>query len=110
MPSWLEVSLRSSAVYLALVLMLRLAGKRHAGQLSPHDLVVMVLVSSAVQNAMVGGSTSVLDGLAAAGTLVCLNMALSRLVLHSTRWRPLVAGTPTLLIHNGSVLAENLGR
>ena len=63
LPSWLDVTLRSAIVYLALLAGLRLAGKRHSGNLSPHDLVLMLLVSNAVQNAMVGQNSSLVGGI-----------------------------------------------
>lgn len=110
LPEWLDVAARSAVVYLSLLLALRLAGKRHAGQLSPHDFVLILLVSNGVQNAMVGTSTSLEGGLAAAGTLIGLNVVITRFVLHKERWVRLVAGQPTLLIHNGRVLQEHLDR
>ena len=107
---WLDVSLRSAAVYLALLAGLRLAGKRHAGQLSPHDFVLILLVSNAVQNAMVGENMTLHGGLVAAGTLIVLNTLISRFVLHNRRLEHLVAGQPTLLVHNGVVVWEHLER
>ena len=108
LPSWLDVTVRSAVVYLALLAGLRLAGKRHSGNLSPHDLVLMLLVSNAVQNAMVGNDPSLVGGLAAAATLIVLNVMITRLVLHHRRWGPLLAGTPTMLIYNGQILQEHL--
>lgn len=110
LPEWLDVVLRSGVIYLFIVGLLRLAGKRHAGQLSAHDLVVMLLVANAVQTAMVGPSVSLGAGLAAATVLIALNVALSRFVLRHRRLRPLIVGVPTLLIHNGAVISENLER
>lgn len=105
---WLEITGRSAAVYVVLLGMLRLAGKRHAGQLSPHDLVLILLVSNAVQNAMVGSNISLPGGLVASGTLILLNYLISRFVLRHRRIGRLLAGQPTLLIHNGVVLLESL--
>lgn len=109
-PEWLEAVLRSALVYVALLIGLRLAGKRHAGHLSPHDFVLVLLVSNAVQNAMVGADVSLAGGLAAAATLILINVLITRFVLHTRRWVRYLAGHPTLLIHNGQVLAEALER
>lgn len=110
LPEWLDVTARSAVVYLALLVGLRLAGKRHAGQLSPHDFVLILLVSNAVQNAMVGNNVSLTGGLTAAATLICINVLITRFVLHQQRWVRYLAGRPTLLIHNGQVLHEALDR
>ena len=107
---WAEVSLRSAAVYLVLLLVLRIAGKRYAGQLSPHDFVLMLLIANAVQAAMVGPSVSLASGLIAAATLVLINVVLTRFVIHHRQLGPLVSGVPTLLIHNGHVLYTHLER
>lgn len=109
-PDLIEVAARSAIVYLVLLGLLRLAGKRHAGQLSPHDLVLILLISNAVQNAMVGANISLVGGLAASAVLVLLNLLISRFVLRHRRLLRLLAGEPTLLIHNGVVLANNLER
>lgn len=105
---WLTIAARSSVVYIALLAALRLAGKRHAGQLSPHDLVSMLLVANAVQGAMTGQDTSLLGGLVAACSLIALNVLITRLLLRHRRWGPLLAARPTLLIYNGVVIQERL--
>lgn len=102
--------MRSVVVYLALLVGLRLAGKRHSGQLSPHDFVLILLVSNAVQNAMVGDNVSLTGGLAAATTLIVLNVLVTRFVLRSRRWRRVISGEPTLLIHKGRMLPAALDR
>jgi len=110
LPDLLDVSLRSALVYIALLAALRLAGKRHAGQLSPHDFVLVLLVSNAVQNAMVGPDVSLAGGLVAAATLILINVLITRFLLHHRRWGRLFSDQPTLLIHNGLVLHEHLER
>ena len=69
----LEIALRTALIYVALLLALRLAGKREVGQLTTFDLVVILLVSNAVQNAMVGPDNSLTGGLIAAGVLLGAN-------------------------------------
>jgi len=101
---------RSVAVYLAVVIALRLAGKRHVGQLSIVDFVLVLLVSNAVQNAMVGSDTSLAGGLVAALTLIAVNWVLTRVALKSVRLGSAIEGEPTLLVRNGQVLDQHLLR
>ena len=108
LPVHLEIVVRSAIVYLAMLAGLRLAGKRHTGQLSPHDFVLILLVSNAVQNAMVGEDSTVHGGLIAAATLIVLNTLLSRFVLQHERVSRFLTGEPTLLVHNGRIVEEHL--
>ncbi len=108
-PGW-AVALRTVLVYLALLVGLRLAGKREIGQLTVFDLVVLLLISNAVQNAMVGSDSSLTGGLIAAGVLLLGNRLVAQLRLRSTRLRRLVEGTPTLLVLHGEVIPEHLRR
>jgi uncharacterized membrane protein YcaP (DUF421 family) len=106
----LSVVLRTAIVYVCLVVGFRIFGKREAGQLSTLDLVVLLVIANAVQNAMVGENTSLLAGLIAAGVILVLD-----LLLHAAadRWEPLgnaLDGEPTLLVDHGRVLVENLRR
>ena len=82
---------RTLIVYAALLIGLRLAGKREIGQMTPFDLVVILLIANAVQNAMVGPDTSVTGGLIAAGALIVGNygvaQARERLPGCGARWR-----------------------
>jgi uncharacterized membrane protein YcaP (DUF421 family) len=77
-----QVLSRTLVVYLALLL-LRASGKRQLGQMTPFDLVVLLVISNAVQNVMVGPDTSLTGGLLAATTLVGVNWLVDRLGLHS---------------------------
>jgi uncharacterized membrane protein YcaP (DUF421 family) len=97
------IALRCVAVYLALLLGLRLAGKREIGQMTVFDLVVLLLISNAVQNAMVGPDTSLVGGLVAAAVLLVANAGLARLRLRSGRLRRMVEGSPTLLVLHGRI-------
>jgi uncharacterized membrane protein YcaP (DUF421 family) len=105
-----SVVLRTVIVYVAVLLGFRLAGKREMGQMTPFDLVVILLVANAVQNAMVGPDTSVPAGLIAAGVLFGGNYALAA-VRERVPWlRTAIEGAPTLLIRNGAFVKENLRR
>jgi len=106
----LSVALRTTIVYVVLVVGFRLVGKREAGQLSTLDLVVLLIIANAVQNAMVGENTSLLGGLLAACVILVLDFALHAA---SARWKPLrdaLDGEPTMLVENGVVLDANLRR
>lgn len=102
--------LRSVVVYGSVVIGLRLAGKRHVGQLSIVDFVLVLLVSNAVQNAMVGPDTSLAGGLVAAATLILVNLFLTRIVLKSARVGSFIEGEPSLLVRNGQILDDHLAR
>ncbi len=105
-----EVVVRTIIVYFALLLGLRVAGKRELGQMSPFDLVVILVISNAVQNAMVGQDTSLTAGILAAFTLLAVNRAVSVLGLRSKILGKRLIGSPTLLVNDGRFIDENLRR
>jgi uncharacterized membrane protein YcaP (DUF421 family) len=108
LPSLGLVVLRTVVVYLVLLAALRLSGKRELGQMTPFDLVVLLVLSNAVQNAMVGPDTSLDGGIVAALTLLIVNRGVDRLGLKSRRVQSALQGHPTLLIHDGRFVAANL--
>ena len=103
-----SVILRTSIVYLCLVVGFRLLGKREAGQLSTLDLVVLLVIANAVQNAMVGENTSLIAGLIAAGAIMVLNLSLHKAADRWETLRNLLDGEPTLLVDHGRIVFENL--
>lgn len=105
-----EIAARTAIVYGALLLGLRLAGKREIGQMTPFDLVVILLIANAVQNAMVGPDVSVTGGLVGAGVLIVANMGVAALRQRIPWFHRVIEGDPTLLIHNGVFLDGNLRR
>ncbi len=102
-PLW-ELVLRGFIVYVFLLVLIRITGKRQIGQLAPFDLVLLLVLSNSVQNSMNGGDNSLLGGLISATTLVVLNFALGLATYRSKRLEALVEGRPQLLIHNGKIL------
>ena len=92
---------RSLVVYVVVLVGLRLGGRRELGQLTPFDLVLVLLVANAVQNAMVGDDTTLAGGLVAAPTLFGVKAAVARLRLRSPRLRHLVQGEPVVLVQRG---------
>src|SRR5438046_4888011 len=103
-----EKVLRSVVVYLFVLLAFRFTGKRQVGQLTPFDLVVLLIISNVVQNAVIGPDNSLGGGLLGAMVILGLNSAVVELPFRSTRLRRLLEATPTLLIHNGRILDQNL--
>jgi uncharacterized membrane protein YcaP (DUF421 family) len=108
-PPW-DIALRTVAVYAVILVGLRLAGKRELGQMTVFDLVVLLLIANAVQNAMVGPDTSLMGGLLAAVILLVFNTIIARLRLRSPILRRLVEGTPTLLVLRGEPIPDHLQR
>ena len=98
---WWELIVRGAIVYAFLLLLLRITGKRQVGQLAPFDLVLLLVLSNAVQNSMNGGDNSLVGGLISATTLVILNFLIGYISYRSKRIESLVEGRPQLLIHNG---------
>ena len=101
---------RTLIVYAALLLGLRIAGKRELGQMTPFDLVVILLIANAVQNAMVGADTSLTGGLLAAAMLIGVNYGVAQLREKLPWLRRAVEGSPTLLIDNGQIIDVHLRR
>jgi uncharacterized membrane protein YcaP (DUF421 family) len=108
-PIW-ELVVRSVVVYGFLLLLLRITGKRQVGQLAPFDLVLLLVLSNAVQNSMNAGDNSLIGGLISATTLVGLNYALGYATFKSKRLEALVEGRPELIVHNGKVFKDAMTR
>lgn len=106
----LDVVIRSSVVYGLLIIVFRLAGKRHVAQLSLIDFILILLVSNAVQNAMVGEDTSLAGGIVAALTLVAINVMLTKLTVNNKTINKIVEGEPKLLLRDGNVLKNVLSK
>ena len=107
---WWELILRCLIIYALLLVLLRLTGKRQVGQLSPFDLVLLLVLSNAVQNAMNGGDNSVLAGIILASGLIAVNYAVGVATLKSKKLEALVEGRPEILIHNGKLFTDVLER
>lgn len=99
-PIW-ELIVRSIVVYVFLIVLLRITGKRQVGQLAPFDLVLLLVLSNAVQNSMNGGDNSLIGGLISATTLVGLNFIVAFTTYRFKAVEVLVEGRPQVLIHNG---------
>ena len=106
----LEVVIRTGVIYLFVLVGVRLSGKREVGQMTPFDLTLLLLLSNAVQNAMVGPDNSLLGGIIAAATLLALNFLVAELSGVNRRFRKFVQGSPTLLVHNGQLIPAHMAR
>jgi uncharacterized membrane protein YcaP (DUF421 family) len=99
----LEKLLRPVIVYLALVLLLRIFGKRELAQLNPFDLVVLLSLSNTVQNAIIGEDNSVTGGLIGAFSLLAINWLVVRVLFRSLRMTRAIEGRATVLVLNGQI-------
>jgi len=103
---WWELIARGVIVYLFLLILLRVSGKRQVGQLAPFDLVLLLVLSNAVQNSMNGGDNSLVGGLISATTLVGLNYSIGLLTYRNKKLEGVIEGRPQVLIHNGKLFEE----
>jgi len=108
-PSW-ELIVRSVVVYGFLLIVLRLTGKRQIGQLAPFDLVLLLVLSNAVQNSMNAGDNSLIGGLISALTLLVLNYIVGWITFKSKKASAWVEGQPEVLVHNGRIFQQVLDR
>jgi uncharacterized membrane protein YcaP (DUF421 family) len=105
-----EIVLRTTVVYLLVLVGIRLSGKREVGQMTPFDLVLLLLLSNSVQNAMTGPDTSVPGGAVAAITLLALNYLVAEVSGGNRRFRKFVQGQPSLLVHDGQVIQAHMAK
>jgi uncharacterized membrane protein YcaP (DUF421 family) len=111
--SWhtvLEIAIRTSVVYVLVLIGIRLTGKREVGQMTPFDLTLLLLLSNSVQNAMTGPDTSLAGGAVAALVLLTLNFLLAEVSGLNRGFRKMVQGSPTLLIHNGECVTTHMAK
>ncbi len=101
---------RTAAVFVVLVVGLRLLGKRELGQMTVYDLVLLVVVGNAVQNAMVGKDTTLVGGLIAVGVLLFLNRTLAEVIRRSRRIEHVLVGEPVVLVSDGAFVQRSLDR
>jgi len=107
---FIEKIVRPLIVYAALLFLLRLFGKRELAQLNPYDLVVLLMISNTVQNAIIGSDNSVTGGLAGAATLLLFNLVVVRFLYRHERIDRLIEGSETVLVENGRVVQVALDR
>ena len=107
---WWEFILRAVVVYAVVLGMVRLGGKRALGQITPFDVLLIVLLGNAVQNALLGQDTSLAGGLLLAATLITLNYTVGWVTTRSRRMERLIEGEPVLVARDGKLLDSVLRR
>lgn len=107
---FINIIISSAAVYFFIIIGIRISGRKELTQLSVIDLVFILLISNAVQNAMVGNNTSLMGGLVAAGTLFVVNSILKWFMYHFSKFSKLIQGEEIMLIYNGVLNEKNLKR
>src|SRR5215831_3753768 len=105
---WIEKIVRPLIVYAALLVLLRLFGKRQLAQLNPYDLVVLLMISNTVQNAIIGNDNSITGGLLGALTLLVFNWIVVRVLYRHHEIDELIEGEATVLVENGCVIHKAL--
>lgn len=110
MNPYLDIVIRSISVYLFMVIALRLFGKKELSQLNTADVILILLISNSVQNAMVGSNSSLFGGITAALALFIINFIFKRVMLNSKFIKELVQDKPEILVHNGKIDFKTLSR
>ncbi|WP_137919561.1 YetF domain-containing protein [Hydrogenophaga sp. 2FB] len=105
---WWELPARAAIIYVVLLVLMRLSGKRTVGQFTPFDLLVVMLLSESVSSGISGQDHSVTGGLLAAVTLIGLNVVVAVASARSTRLQTLVEGAPVLIGRDGRIYADVL--
>ncbi|MDP9236204.1 MAG: DUF421 domain-containing protein [Chloroflexota bacterium] len=103
-----QIVYRSAIVYVAIVIGMRLTGSRQLGQMTPFDLVLILLIANAVQNAMVGTDVTILGGLAAAATLLVANRLTALITDRVPLFRRVLEGQVVLLVNDGKLIERNV--
>lgn len=101
--TWTEKILRPVIIYIALIVLLRIIGKRELAQLNPLDLVVILLLSNTVQNGIIGDDTSVVGSIVGAAALLMINAAVAFIKYRWPKAEALTEGSPVTLIENGKL-------
>jgi len=103
MNPYLDIIIRSVSVYLFMIIALRIFGKKELSQLNTADVILILLISNSVQNAMVGSNTSLLGGIVAAFALFIINIIFKKTMLHSKFIKKMLQDKPEILVHNGKI-------
>ncbi|HTL30126.1 MAG TPA: YetF domain-containing protein [Tepidisphaeraceae bacterium] len=109
LPIW-SLIIRAAVVYLSVLLLLRVGGKRQIAQMGMSEFVALLLISNAVQNSMNGGDNSLVGGIILAVMLILMSWGFQYATFKSRKLEQLVQGRPTLLIHKGKILLNHLNR
>lgn len=106
----LDLVLRGFIVYVIIVVLLRISGKRQMGQMGATEFVAILLISNAVQNSMNGGDNSLIGGVILAIVLITTSALISFLTYKSQFFSSIFEGTPTILVHKGKIIHKHLAK
>lgn len=109
LPVW-DLALRTTMIYVGMIILMRIGGKREIGQLTPFDVVVLLMIGNAIQNGMVGTDSTVGGSLIVAALIIGLNYLVATLGLRLILFGRVLRGQPTLLVNNGEFIDANLRR
>jgi len=107
---WWELVVRAVTVYVVLIVFIRLTGRHQIGELSPVDLILLLILSESVQSSMIAGDESLIGGLIVAATLLLLNAAVNFMTYKSRRAEAIIDGKPEILIRYGKVIKSAASR
>ncbi len=105
---WWEFIVRGLVIYIFMLLLMRISGRKQIGQLSPFDFVLLLIISNAVQNSMNGGDNSLIGGMIIAVSLVLINWFIGYINFKSKKISHIIEGRPEVFIHNGKLHQEIL--
>lgn len=108
MNTYLDIILRTLSVYAFIFIAIRVTGKKEISQLSIVDFVLVILVSNAVQNSMVGPDNSLTGGLVAAAVLFSVDYAIKMFIYKNKKVKRLLEGEPVMLVYKGKKIVQNL--
>lgn len=106
----MDIVLRATAVYVAVLVLMRIRGKRNMSQLEAFDFVVLLIMSEATQQAMLGNDFSVTNGILVVATLIAVDLLFQSIKSRWATFRRLVAGVPTLLMSDGELVPDRMRR
>jgi len=110
MNPYIDITLRSVAIYFFMIIALRIFGKKELSQLNTADVILILLISNSVQNAMVGSNTSLYGGIIAAFSLFLINYIFKKVMQKSKFIKQLIQDKPEILIHNGKIEFKTLAK
>lgn len=103
---WWEFIVRGLVVYLFLLVLVRISGKRTVGQFTPFDLLVVMLLSEAVSNSLSGSDDSLIGGLIVAVTLIAANLVIAVITTHSRKAATVIDGSAVLIGRDGRIFDD----
>ena len=104
----MESVLGATSIYLFLLLLFRLSGKRTLAEVTPFDLILLLIISEATQSALVGSDDSVTNAVLLVATLVGLNVLMSEIKLRFKKTEHVLEGVPQLIVENGRLIEQTM--